>query len=96
MIDKLSIDQTKDNPVDKFKWIPFGERLLSLFADHTLLDGHTLPDISRLQNNLALVLKDLGDYEDAMVLADKAYRVFSKALPRGTHTSLNHCTPLNR
>ena len=63
---KLSIDQTKDNPVDKFPWIPYGQTLLSLIPSG---DIEVLP---KLQNNLALVLQDLGDYEGAKVLLEKA------------------------
>ncbi|WP_240311873.1 tetratricopeptide repeat protein, partial [Teredinibacter turnerae] len=63
---KLSIDQTKDNPVDKFQWVPFGKRFLELFElQHSL-------ELSRLQNNLALVLQDLWDYEGAKALLEKA------------------------
>ena len=65
---KLHIDRTKDNPVDKFPWIPFGKSVLDNFAHSELAD------ISRLQNNLATVLKDLGDYEGAKNLFEKAMR----------------------
>ena len=63
---KLKIDQTKDNPVEKFVWIPFGKVLVSFFLDRS--DS----EIALLQNNLALVLKDLGDYEGARLLMAKA------------------------
>ncbi len=63
---KLSIDQTKDNPVDKFQWIPFGKRLLEIF------EQEYPSELSHLQNNLALVLQDLGDYEGAKALLEKA------------------------
>ena len=29
--EKLKIDQTKDNPVDKFPWIPYGKSVLNIF-----------------------------------------------------------------
>ncbi len=63
---KLSIDQTKDNPVDKFVWIPYGKALLGSLANET---SAPLPV---LQNNLATVLKDLGDYGGAKTLLEKA------------------------
>ncbi|MEA5140691.1 tetratricopeptide repeat protein [Arcicella rigui] len=63
---KLSIDQTKDNPVDKFQWVEFGKALESIF------EKELLPKVSVLQNNLALVLKDLGEYENAKILLQKA------------------------
>ncbi|MET3129409.1 tetratricopeptide (TPR) repeat protein [Arcicella rosea] len=63
---KLSIDETKDNPVDKFQWIDFGKTLESIFQKETT------PEVSKLQNNLSLVLQDLGDYKEAKHLLEKA------------------------
>ncbi len=63
---KLSIDQTKDNPVDKFLWIPYGKSVLDVIPESTDIN------ISKLQNNLALVLQVLGDYEGAKSLLEKA------------------------
>ncbi|MCD6135349.1 tetratricopeptide repeat protein, partial [Candidatus Bipolaricaulota bacterium] len=66
IIVKLNIDQTRDNPVEKFPWIPYGHALLAVFpsSDDTV--------ISELQNNLAMVLKALGDYAGAKDLLEKA------------------------
>jgi tetratricopeptide (TPR) repeat protein len=64
----LSVDQAKDNPVDKFQWITFGKSMLDVF-----FDNEDTP-ISTLQNNLATVLKDLGDYNGAKTLLQKAMR----------------------
>lgn len=50
---KLSIDYSKDNPVDKFQWIVYGITLVSIFHQ----DDN--PAIAILQNNLELVLKAL-------------------------------------
>jgi len=70
--EKLHIDQSKDNPVDKFPWIPYGKSVLDI-------DPHsTDANISKLQNNLATVLKDLGDYEGAKKLLEKAMRSAEK------------------
>ena len=63
---KLSLDQTKDNPIDKFQWIPYGKAIVSNFEDETDTK------IATLQNNLALVLQELGDYEGAKRLLEKA------------------------
>ncbi|MDX1908254.1 MAG: tetratricopeptide repeat protein [Bacteroidia bacterium] len=65
-ISKLSIDQTKDNPIDKFPWIPFGQAVL-LSAAHLDIAPKAI-----LQNNLASVLQALGDYAGAKVLLEKA------------------------
>ena len=66
--EKLRIDQNKDNPVDKFPWIPYGKSVLAINPDSD--DAK----ISKLQNNLALVLQALGDYEGAKKLLEKALR----------------------
>ena len=63
----LSIDETKDNPVDKFQWIPYTENLLELIdSDDSLYD--------KFLNNLAMILKSLGDYAGAKGLLEKALR----------------------
>ncbi|GAA4395889.1 hypothetical protein GCM10023187_03360 [Nibrella viscosa] len=62
---RLRIDQTKDNPVDKFIWIPYGNALLGAIHDDS-------GELSTLQNNLAVVLQALGDYEGARQLLEKA------------------------
>jgi tetratricopeptide (TPR) repeat protein len=64
----LHIDDTKDNPVDKFPFIPYGEAALSVFPDASEAE------INHLQNALALVLQDLGDYAGAKALLEKATR----------------------
>ena len=64
--DQLSIDQSRDNPIDKFPWIPFGQAILAVFPKS---DTAT---IATLQNNLALVLKDMGDYAGAKELLEVA------------------------
>ena len=83
--DKLSMDYAKDNPVDKFVWIPFGKALLDNLAE----DGSN--EITVLQNNLAAVLKDLGNYEAAKSLLEKALasdeKNFEKDHPR---TAIRH------
>ncbi len=66
--DLFNIDQNKDNPVDKFPFIPFGEAVLALFPDATE------PEMSVLQNNLATVFKALGDYSSAKDLLEKSMR----------------------
>jgi tetratricopeptide (TPR) repeat protein len=55
----LRIDETKDNPVDKFFFIPYGENVLALFFDSTDVD------ISNLQNDLGRTLQAIGDYARA-------------------------------
>jgi len=66
--DILHFDETKDNPVDKFVGIPFGKVLEAHFSDSTSTN------LSKLQYNLATVLRNLGDYEGAKNLFEKAMR----------------------
>jgi tetratricopeptide (TPR) repeat protein/GTPase SAR1 family protein len=68
LIGKLSIDQTKDNPIEKFKWISFGDSLLKIFSES---DDSM---IISLENTLALVYKNLGQYENARDLLEKALK----------------------
>lgn len=65
--EKLDIDQTRDNPVDKFPWIPYGKSVLDIFSVSTDVK------ILILQSDLALlVLTGVGDYEGAKKLLEKA------------------------
>ncbi len=73
----ISIDHAKENPVDKFIWIPFGKSALSVFPNSFE------PVIAKLQNNMALRLQDLGDYAGALKLSGKALRNFQNVLPEG-------------
>ncbi|MEA5259741.1 tetratricopeptide repeat protein [Arcicella aquatica] len=89
---KLTIDQTKDNPIDKFIWVPFGETL------NTISHLETEMNISRLQNRLALVLQELGDYEGAKKLLEKALisdeKNFGQEHPKTASTYSNLATAL--
>jgi len=64
--DLLSLDQAKDNPVDKFIWVPFGLACLKLLEP--LNNEHK----SRLQSHTGLILQDLGDYQEAKKLLEAA------------------------
>jgi len=59
---KLSIDQTKDNPIDKFPWVPYGKSLIQWIEANTKEASSTL---ALLRSNLGLVLYLLGDYQGA-------------------------------
>ena len=66
MTQLLRVDDTKDNPVDKFPWVPFGRTVTDRLPD----SSHE--EVAVLQNNLALRLRDLGDYEGAKAYLEKA------------------------
>ena len=63
----LSIGQSKDNPIEKFPLIIYGEAILS----HIEGDGK---EISELKNNLALIYHALGRYEDGEQLLEAALK----------------------
>jgi tetratricopeptide (TPR) repeat protein len=65
----LDLDEAKDNPVDKFRWIGYGRSVTGCFADSTT------EAISTLQNNLGLRLMEFGDYAGAKDLLEKAVAI---------------------
>ena len=69
----MSIDYSKDNPIEKIPLIIYGEAILS----HINSDGE---HISRLKNNLALVYQALGRYEEAAGLLGSSLGICSKKL----------------
>ena len=62
----LSLDQAKDNPIDKFPFVPFGEAILKQLPDDRSAE------ISVLQNELSLVYQNLGNYTRARELLEAA------------------------
>ena len=62
----LYFDDTKDNPVDKFQYVIFGERILQIIFHNKS------EDFAIFQSNLALVCQDLGDYKNARDLLEQA------------------------
>ncbi len=69
LIDKitalLKIDQNRDNPVDKFKWIPFAESVSNIFPNDTN------PSIAICNNRLAVILYSKGEYNKAKDIFEK-------------------------
>jgi tetratricopeptide (TPR) repeat protein len=72
IIEDLTIDQNKGNPVDRFLWVPYGNAILNIFQHDTS------EKIACLQNNLALVLLFLGDYAEARSLLERAVCWYEK------------------
>lgn len=62
----LNLDRASDSSVDKFQYIPFGDAILKQ-AKERFSDK-----LSVLKNNLALINKELGDYEKARDLLEQA------------------------
>ena len=56
---KLHLDQSKDNPVDKFQYVPFGERVVFLFPE---IEEESY---ANFLSNLAIIYRRLGRYTDA-------------------------------
>ncbi|MFT5385102.1 MAG: tetratricopeptide (TPR) repeat protein [Saprospiraceae bacterium] len=68
-IDKLRIDQAKDNPVDKFKWIPFGERIVEL------IKSLTYGEIIELFHWLAFNYMNTGQYQKSKDLLEPSHSI---------------------
>ena len=66
---KMVVDDDKDNPVDKFVWIPFGYAFLQA------LPSEMSPDIARVQYQLGRLLQFRGDYTGAKALFEKAVAI---------------------
>jgi tetratricopeptide (TPR) repeat protein len=64
--EKLFLDYSKDNPIDKFWVIPFGNSIVRLIKDFPIYT----PNDSLLFNNLALMLKEMGNYKQAKSLLE--------------------------
>ncbi|PIE61482.1 MAG: hypothetical protein CSA29_03130 [Desulfobacterales bacterium] len=60
------------NPVDRFIWAPYGRFVLQCLADKNW------ESLSGLQNNLAIVLRDLGELKAAKSLLEKAVKSAEK------------------
>jgi tetratricopeptide (TPR) repeat protein len=67
----LSVDQTKDNPIDKFKWIIYGSAAITHFSIETT-------NATTLANNLALRLQNQGYYSQAKELMQKVMELAIK------------------
>ncbi|GGG22161.1 hypothetical protein GCM10011344_23600 [Dokdonia pacifica] len=64
--------ENKDNPISKFKWIPYGKTFLKQFEENTAIN------VSTIQNNLGLILRDLGDYVGAKGVLEKSVESHEK------------------
>jgi tetratricopeptide (TPR) repeat protein len=73
----LHIDQSNNNLIERIVWAPYGQIVLDRFPSSETLA------IATLQNNQAIVLKEMGDYEEALPLCRKALEIFKKTLPEG-------------
>lgn len=76
----LSIDEHKDNPLDKFIWVNFGQYLLKYLSNIPLLKQ------SHLQNNVALVHQDMGNFPEAQQLLEAALKGDIQALGKQNPT----------
>lgn len=78
LLETMSIkmsEGTSANPIiDNFPWVPYAEKVAEHFSEL-----ETLPEnVSKLWNNLANILRDLGDYP-------RAAQLLQKALESGKH-----------
>ncbi|UZS00220.1 tetratricopeptide repeat protein [Chondrinema litorale] len=86
LIDKvaqlLEIDQSKDNPIEKFPYVVFGESLLFNFKDEDDMG------IFELKNNLAMVYKEMGRYPEAIELMEQLYASYKGSFGNDRYTIL--------
>ncbi len=79
---KLYIDQTKDNPIDKFQWAAFGDAILHAFGyRHEKNNTEKLPEceeLMELQDNLGWVYKEIGQYTRARKLSEASLKTSIK------------------
>jgi len=61
---KLTLDETKDNPVDKFQWLPYGESLVQWIEEERI-------EIAMFLNCLGMMLYQKGQYNRAALLIEK-------------------------
>jgi len=80
----LSIDQAKDNPIDKFQFIPYGDAILKQYSDNTSVET------SELKNYMAIVYKELGEYEKARGLLEEALQSDVKNF-EANHPTIARC-----
>lgn len=66
---KLYADPAINYSLDKFEWVPYARTLLS-----NLQDDVAGKNIATLQDNLALCLRDMGDYAAARSLLEQSIR----------------------
>ena len=84
IITLLTFDQEKDNPVDKFYWMDFGQDLLDyIFPFPSQKKG-------KLQNNLSLVYSASGNYKLALELMKTTLKNTLKDFGK-SHTNVAAC-----
>jgi len=64
----LDLDQAKENPIDKFQYVPFGDAILKQAGERFA------NELSLLKNNLALRHYELGEHEKARDLLELALK----------------------
>lgn len=72
LIGKLFLDASKENPIDKLPWIPFGRSMYNAIGTS---ETH---QVAVLQNNLAQRLRDIGEYREAKSLLQSATKIVEK------------------
>jgi tetratricopeptide (TPR) repeat protein len=65
--EKLYFDESKDSPIDKFNWLPYGNSIADLFIN--TYDSEELTD---LEHNLGTIFEKRGNYILARQLLEKA------------------------
>ena len=69
--DKIRFDPTRDNPIEKFQWIKFGDHILEKIPkDHN-------SSTALLKNELALLCSQRGEYQKACTYLEDALKSYT-------------------
>ncbi|HAD14421.1 MAG TPA: hypothetical protein DCF33_18520 [Saprospirales bacterium] len=82
--DLLNIDEAKENPVDKFPFIPYGEAIL------LVLEAEARAEVSVLLNNTAIILSYMGLYQKGAEFFQKALAI-DLAIHGEDHADVSRC-----
>ena len=71
VITLLAIDQTKDNPIEKFTLIIFGNTILQFINEENIL-------IAEIYRVIGFILESMGDYSNSATYKEKALSIAKK------------------
>ncbi|MEM9549098.1 MAG: tetratricopeptide repeat protein [Bacteroidota bacterium] len=70
--DNSKLNENTENPLDKLKWIPYGQELVDSFETRSIVE------IATLQNNLAIQYQYLGEFIRAKILFTKVVASYER------------------
>lgn len=85
---RIRIDQTRDNPVHKIKWLDFGESMEEYFSDSIDIK------ITYLQYHLGCMYRIKGEYEKAKTIQEKVLKSNKKNFGENHYRTANSYSDL--